>query len=205
MSASASTSSKPFHSLTMRERLSTLMKHREEEIECLKPNFGAVFHYGGAHRCWVIQSALMTADAIIAYLRSMPSSDSLSAAIGGGVSVSHLLRMAIPLPSKWGGKRPAEFDTDYGHTASTGKDWRHFENGLRYKLWEAGYFSNVVSIDDRKGIAIEVIKIVDVAKNGGVRRLDAAEFNGKPYNFTASTPDYDGYISAKIAEFQNDD
>ncbi len=68
--------------------------------------------------------------------------------------------MAIPMPPEWNGVRPAEITETYGHPALENKDWRHFENTLRWRFACEGYICDATAMNGMKGIAFIAQKMI---------------------------------------------
>lgn len=188
---------------SFRERLTSLNEHRQSLIKCLAPT-ASDYGFGGAHRMWVIDSAQITADDYIATLNERAEQ---MAKLMPNIAITFITTMAIPMPPAWGGVRPAEIEETYGHPHLASKDWRHFENTIRWRCAEKGYFAQCVPLDGYKGIAFYALKMIDVAY-GGLNKINAADYEGKKYESVATTKPYDEFCAdcdkafegSKIAE-----
>jgi hypothetical protein len=168
--------------MSVAQRLRELNDRRLQEIKILRPDTGA-YVLGGAHRLWIAQSGMMTAEAYVANAKAME-----------GFGMCPQWHVAIPMPPEWHGTRPADIAETYGHAHTAYKDWRHFENALRYKLADLGYTAIWTSLNDNKEIAFIADKIYNVAQHPW-GKPDWDDLKGKAPNKVASTPDYASFIA----------
>jgi hypothetical protein len=195
------------NSSTSKMNASTILRkineHRLSLIKHLAPN-ASDYGFGGSHRCWIIESACDTADAYIADVEQM--SKALSETVDTPIVIVVPYKMAIPMPPAWGGVRPSETTEVYGHPHTKGKDWRHFENTLRWRFADKGYMCACASMNDDEGIIFVASKMV--ACITGMPTIDEKMTKKNNYTHTASTPDYDKFCvecdkhfeGSKIAE-----
>ena len=155
--------------------------HRKELIKALAPS-GADFVFGGAHRCWIKECAIKTAEDYIAHAKKF---------LDAGFPMVPIFHIAIPMPPAWNGVRPAE-TTEYGHPASKGKDWRHFENTLRWTFAKEGWLGDTIPLNDYTEIAFIADRMFNVAKNS-IFKLKTEDFKDKPPSNKAVIVDYDTF------------
>ena len=155
--------------------------HRKELIKALAPS-GADFAFGGAHRCWIKECAIKTAEDYIAHTKNV---------LDAGFPFIPVFHIAIPMPPAWNGVRPAE-TTEYGHPASKGKDWRHFENTLRWVFAKEGWLGDTIPLNDWTEIAFVADRMINVAKNSLVK-LKEEDFKDKPPSNKAVLVDYNSF------------
>jgi hypothetical protein len=129
-----------------------LNDRRLAEIKHLAPS-SSDYGFGGGHRLWVKECAMKTALDYISQVKPLEA-----------YSIIPVWHIAIPMPPSWNGTRPAEIDETYGHPHTTGKDWRHFENTLRWAFANKGYVCEVASFNDHKEIVFVADKMINVAK-----------------------------------------
>jgi len=136
----------PFTTATIKEtptlaadamkRCRNLMKHKKTLLEILKPNMRVDYALGGSHRCWIIESARRTAiwiaEDLATDLKMAPSLTRIEP--GDTALVANAYTLPIPMPPQWSGVRPEE--------TCAFKDFRHFENALRYYLATKDIFYN---------------------------------------------------------------
>ena len=179
---------------TFADNLRKINEHRESLVKHLATS-PSEYGFGGAHRLWVRECAVLTADE---YIRR---ADAFSKQMGGMpiVMVSHL---AIPMPPSWKGERPAEC-SEYGHPHSKGKDWRHFENTLRWRFAEKGWLSTQISLNDDKEIVFVADKMINVARMP-FSHIKKEDFEGKPPMDDAVLPDqpYDEWCATCDENFR---
>ena len=173
----------PLQMSNVAQRLRELNDRRVQEIKCLQPDTGA-YVLGGGHRLWICQSGIATAEAYVANHKAMEAH--------GIIPQWHV---AIPMPPEWNGTRPAEIEETYGHPHTAYKDWRHFENSLRYKLADLGYTALWTSLNDRKEIAFVADKIFNVAKIPWPNAGEWEDLQGKAPNKVAITQPYAEFIA----------
>ena len=164
-------------------RLRELNDRRLQEIKCLQPDTGA-YVLGGGHRLWICSSGMATAEAYVAHHKAMEDH--------GIIPQWHV---AIPMPPEWNGTRPAEIEETYGHPHTAYKDWRHFENSLRYKLADLGYTALWTSLNDHKEIAFVADKIFSVAQFPWPNAGEWEDLQGKAPNKVAITQPYAEFIA----------
>jgi hypothetical protein len=161
---------------SLSDSLRKINEHRLKLIDILRPS-DSDYGFGGSHRCWVMESAIMTADTYIHQTQEM------SAKLG--VSVGFPRHIAIPTP--WEGERPAEIEATYGHPHSKFKDWRHFENTLRFRFADKGYICECIPTSDYKGLAFSARKMIDVAIFG-TSPLKRENFTDNEFDDEATLP-----------------
>jgi hypothetical protein len=183
---------------TLADRLRKVNEHRESLVKVLAP-CRSDWALGGAHRMWVIECALLTARAYIEESKALETALADQCALarrnGQYAALTSVWHLPIPMPPAWGGERPAECST-YGHSATAWKDWRHFENALRYYLAREGYLGDTASVNKNKEIAFQARRMMDVAMIG-LGDIKAEAYEGKPTFKTASTPpDYKAFCDS---------
>jgi hypothetical protein len=161
------------------DRLRKINEHREALVKHLAP-CGSDYGFGGAHRLWVKECAVLTADEYIRRSEAFVKS-------AGNLPVSLMTHIAIPMPPSWNGVRPAECE-EYGHPHLASKDWRHFENTLRWRFAEKGWLSTQTSINEYKEIAFVADKMINVARMP-FADIKAEDIEGKTPNDTAVFPE----------------
>lgn len=189
---------------SLRERLTKINEHRKSLVEALAPT-ASDYGFGGAHRMWVKDSAILTADAYLATLTK--HQEEFFKVSRHNITITYTTSMAIPMPPAWGGVRPADIDETYGHPHLSSKDWRHFENTIRWRCAEKGYIAETANLNDYKGIAFYALKMIDVA-HAGLSKIDVARYKDGEYEGTATTQPYDKFCAdidkmfegSKIAE-----
>ena len=178
------------------DRLRKINEHRESLIKCLAPN-ASDYGFGGAHRCWVKECAVLTADA---YIRR---AEAFTEQCGGEMPIVVMSHLAIPMPSAWNGERPKEIEETYGHPHLASKDWRAFENTLRWRFAEKGWLSTQISLNDYKEICFVADKMINVARMpfGEIKKED---FEGKEPMMDAVLPDlpYDEWCEKMDKEME---
>jgi len=167
-------------------QLRNLNEYRKQILQSLEPRPESDYTFGGAHRCWVKACATQTAYDYIAQARAIEGKYG-----NDFVVVSH---MAIPMPPAWNGVRPAEIDESYGHPHLTFKDWRHFENTLRYTFAKEGYIAIATGVNNNKEIVFLADKMVNVAKMP-LTRLNPNDYDGKKPQNQASVLEYDEFCA----------
>ena len=165
---------------TMTDRLRKINDHRQSLIKCLAPS-ASDYGFGGAHRCWVKECAVLTADAYIARATAFTEQ------MGGEMPIVLMTHIAIPMPSAWGGVRPAEC-SEYGHPHLASKDWRHFENTLRWRFADKGWLTTECSLNDYKEIVFVADKMINVAKMP-FAKIKEEDFKDKPPTQDAVLPE----------------
>lgn len=162
------------------DRLRSINEYRENLLKHLKPD-GSDYVLGGAHRCWVKECAVMTADAYINRATDFEKQ------CGGQMPIVLMTHIAIPMPPSWNGVRPEECE-EYGHPHLASKDWRHFENTLRWRFAEKGWLSTQISLNEYKEICFVADKMINVARMpfGEIKK---EEFEGKEPTQDAVLPD----------------
>jgi hypothetical protein len=171
-------------------RLRSLNEEREGIIAHLAPS-DSDYCFGGAHRLWVKECAYKTAHDYIERDKMMKSA---------GVRGVAVLHCAIPMPPDWAGVRPEECET-YGHSASAFKDWRHFENALRYYFAKRGYVCYAVSLNEHKEIVFLADLMANVARVGLPAKGLKEDYTGKPPTYPATTCDYEAFSAEVEAHF----
>jgi hypothetical protein len=169
--------------------LRKINEHRMKIIEALAPD-SSDYGFGGAHRMWIKQSACLTADAYIADVEKM--SNGISEILDTDIVMVIPYKMAIPMPPSWNGERPTEITETYGHPHTKGKDWRHFENTLRWRFADKGYMCATESMNDDTGIIFVAQKMI--ACLNGMPKITEEMTTKNDYTHTAITPEYDEYI-----------
>ncbi len=102
-------------------------------------------------------------------------------------------KIAIPMPPAWDGVRPTEIEETYGHSATKMKDWRHFENTLRYGFAKRGFICDTANADDYKAVQISVATMMNVAMFGSPKAKSDAEMFARPAE--CPTKSYDEWCS----------
>lgn len=139
------------------DRLHTINENRLSTIRSLAPNL-TDYLLGGAHRLWIKDCATRVAE------KSIAEYEETYRANGDFVFV--VLHYLIPMPPQWNGVRPPHITETDGHPHLANKDWRHFENTLRWRLAEKGYICTTKMTHDYEGIAFYAIKMLDAARWG---------------------------------------
>lgn len=180
---------------TMTDRLRKINDHRQSLIKCLAPS-SSDYGFGGAHRCWVKECAVLTADAYIARATAFTEQ------MGGEMPIVLMTHIAIPMPSAWGGVRPAEC-SEYGHPHLASKDWRHFENTLRWRFADKGWLTTECSLNEYKEIVFVADKMINVAKMP-FAKIKEEDFKDKPPTQDAVLPElpYDEWCDKMDKEME---
>ena len=180
---------------TFADRLRKINDHRESLIKCLAPN-ASDYGFGGAHRCWVKECAVLTADAYIT------RANAFTEQCGGEMPIVVMTHIAIPMPSAWNGVRPAECE-EYGHPHLASKDWRHFENTLRWRFADKGWLTTECSLNEHKEIVFVADKMINVAKMP-FATIKAEDFKDKPPTQEAVLPEmpYDAWCEKLEKEME---
>ena len=181
--------------------LPVYQKHLDGLVRYLGPNKGD-YLLGGAHRLWIKDSARRTAEF---YMKDCVDVKRRS---GCPQMLPHA-KIDIPMPKHWNGKRPEECE-EWGHPASSFKDYRHFENSLRYYLAKGGFITLVCNaVDDHKALILVADEITQQAVRPAQYADDFKGFNCELVPFT-SPLGYDGFCdevneNAKKAEAEKED
>jgi len=170
------------------DRLRKIDNHRKELIKALVP-CGDDYSFGGSHRCWVKETARLTT---VAYISDCEKATEAMAEcirenpadfpqyVGRDIALSLVRHIAIPMPPAWNGVRPAEIVETYGHPHLPNKDWRAFENTLRYTFADKGWICRTAMLNGYKEIVFTAIKMKDLALTGlDTAVLDESKYEGK--------------------------
>jgi hypothetical protein len=147
------------------KRCHNLVKHKMTLLEVLKPNFRTNYLLGGSHRCWIIESARRTAGWIVNDIATDTAAAPSYTHIEPGDTAlcANAYTLPIPMPDQWGGVRPEE--------TCAFKDFRHFENALRYFLAEKDIFYNAGGVkvaEDHSSITIIAQPAILAAMGGWI-------------------------------------
>ncbi len=177
-----------------RERVAKAMEHRKTTIEVLKPEWESIRLFGGRHREWVVHCGLATARLIIQRQEEMERRGGMAEMLRQIPGCAFKFSLAptlvrVPMPPDWKGVRPAEC-SEYGHPASAFKDWRHFENAIRYQCAVDGYLMEYPKDhDDRTSLCFRVVRFADALRMG----LDDIKTEHIPKEETDLSPFYPPY------------
>jgi hypothetical protein len=158
--------------------LPVYQKHCDGLVRYLAPDLKGDFLLGGAHRLWVKDSARRTAEF---YMKDCVELKRKSEC---PQMLPHA-KIDIPMPKSWNGKRPDECE-EWGHSASAFKDYRHFENALRFYLAKGGFIALVCrALDDHKALLLVADEITQQALRPAQYAEDFSFINCELVPFTA--------------------
>jgi hypothetical protein len=179
------------------EQLHKINEYRMRLVKHLAPS-ASDYGFGGGHRMWIIDSAIKTADAYIADVEQM--SKGITEALGKNTVIIVPYKMAIPMPPMWEGVRPADIAETYGHPHTKGKDWRHFENTLRWRFADKGYICDCSDMNNNEGIVFVAQKMIACVY--GMPKIDEKMKKDNTYSHTATQSDYNEYCEMIEKEFE---
>jgi len=145
---------------SLADRLRQINEHRESEVRILAPSHSD-YLLGGAHRCWIKECAMKIA---LAYINCR--NEIIKLYENPSIALTLTQHLSIPKPPQWNGVRPSEIAETYGHPHLANKDWRHFENTLRWMFAKQGYICKAKMTNDYEGIAFYAVKMMTAAHIG---------------------------------------